>query len=169
MEALIVLVSPLTLPAIFFRWPLRHNPFPWLCMGISLSGACLISYRAQPYPISVLMYFCQIPYLWSFYFIFFLRAHHDDSMCVSIGLCVASFVMLMQFFTIEETSGWVAVPYVIGMWAHMIWNLHLALRADKKGATENTACAAQEVWNVHSAAVQAASEIPIPTARTLTA
>jgi len=160
MEFFILVVSPLVLPAVFFRRPLKHCPWIWLGMAISLCGGTIAAFRAEPYPISVLMYLCQLPYSWSFYYMFFVRGHHSDSLCVIIGLCMSNFVMLMQYFTIDEFAGWFTVPYIVGLWCHMIWNLHCAFRvAEPECATSSTVCGAQPVL---SAVLMPDSKAPPP-------
>ena len=144
MEFFILVISPCVVPLLLLQKPLIHCPFLWLATGICLSASCVTSFWAEPEPMSVILYFCQLPFLWSFYYMFFIRGHYADSLCVAIGLCVTNFVMLMQYFTIHEAAGWLLLPHVASVCLHTGWNMYSAWKVDERASsTSGTVCAAQ--------------------------
>jgi hypothetical protein len=81
----------------------------------------------EPDILSVLFYICQVPFLWSFYAMFFMYGVYADAMCVSAGLCVAGCLNFFHFFSLAPAAGWCLMPYVASMFGHLAWTLRVAL------------------------------------------
>jgi hypothetical protein len=114
-------------PVVFYRCSLLHRPVIWLGACLFLSSSTAMCVYNVPDFSSVLLYFCQVPFLWSFYAMFFIYGAYPDAMYVAAGLCIVGCINVFHFCFLEPVAAWCIAPYVCSLFGHMFWTVRVAL------------------------------------------